>query len=156
MANVVPLPSPATTTSPRKGLRVALWIVQALLAASFALSGLMKTTTPIAELATRMSFVPILGAGVTRFIGVAELAGALGLILPALTRVLPGLTALAATGLVTVMALAAGFHVLHGEWSFLPVNVVLGGLASFVAWGRFRAAPIAARGATAPSSAATA
>ncbi len=82
-----------------------------------------------------------------RFIGAAELAGAIGLILPAATRILPKLTALAATGLVLVMILASGYHFLHGEAARTPVNFLLGGLAAFVAWGRFGRAPILARSA---------
>jgi hypothetical protein len=132
--------------SPRKGLRVALWIVQGLLALGFGLSGFMKLTVPIAELAQKMSWVAEL-PGLTRFIGVAELAGALGLILPSATRIAPKLTAWAGVGLLVVMILAAGFHVMHGEANKVPVNVILGGMAAFVAWGRFRAAPIVARSA---------
>jgi putative oxidoreductase len=71
-----------------------------------------------------------------RFIGVAELAGGLGLILPAATRIRPMLTPLAALGLATIMTLAFVFHIQRGEWDALPVNAVLGALAAFVAWGR--------------------
>jgi putative oxidoreductase len=80
-----------------------------------------------------------------RFIGVAELAGALGLLLPALTRRKPVLTAWAATGLVVVMALAGVVHIARGEPQVVPVNLVLGGMAAFIAWGRFRGARIAPR-----------
>lgn len=76
-------------------------------------------------------------------------SGALGLVLPAATRIRPRLTPVAALGLVTVMLLAVLFHVVfhvaRGEFQMLPVNVVLGGLASFVAWGRFEKVPIAPR-----------
>ncbi len=106
------------------------------------MAGFLKTTTPIAELAKNMSVPRVLGEGMTRFIGVSELAAAIGLILPALTRIRPMLTALAAAGLLVVMVLAAGYHVLEGESQGLPVVAVLGGLAAFVAWGRFRGAPI--------------
>lgn len=130
---------------PSKGLHIALWIVQALLAVAFGFSGFIKATMPIAELAKQISVPVVLGAGMTRFIGVAEIAGALGLVLPALTRIRPLLTPLAAAALVVVMVLAAGYHVWQGEMSGLPPNFVLGGLAAFVAWGRYRRAPIAAR-----------
>jgi hypothetical protein len=57
----------------------------------------------------------------------------------------PGLTPLAALGLVVVMTLAAGFHVLRGEFSAPPINLASAALAGFVAWGRGRRAPIAPR-----------
>ena len=77
-----------------------------------------------------------------RFIGISELLGAVGLILPALTKIKPLLTPLAALGLLTIMILAMGFHVSRGEAGTLPFNIVLGGLAAFVAWGRTSKAPI--------------
>lgn len=80
-----------------------------------------------------------------RFIGIAELAAAVGLILPALTRILPKLTPLAGLGLAVIMVLAAGFLVQRGEMSALPINFLLGALAAFVAWGRWRKVPIAPR-----------
>jgi len=72
-------------------------------------------------------------------------AGALGLILPAVTRIRPKLTAAAGLGLVTVMVLAAAFHLSRGEAQVLPLNLTLGALAAFVAWGRSRKAPILPR-----------
>jgi putative oxidoreductase len=137
--------SPATSAARSKALHVALWVVQVLLAAAFAMAGFLKTTTPIADLAKEMSVPRVLGEGMTRFIGVSELAAAVGLVLPALTRIRPMLTPLAAAALVVVMVLAAGYHVIQGEYQGLPVVAVLGGLAAFVAWGRFRAAPIDAK-----------
>jgi hypothetical protein len=80
-----------------------------------------------------------------RFIGISELAGAIGLILPALTRVLPVLTAWAGVGLATVMILAAGFHVSRQEWQYVPVVLTVAALAALVAWGRFKKAPLAGR-----------
>jgi len=130
--------------SPGKGLHVWLWIVQGLLAAAFLMAGGMKLFTPIAQLSQKMPWVaqaPLL----PRFIGVSEIAGALGLILPAATRVKPGLTALAALGLLTIMVLAVPFHFMQNDAAHAPIPAVLGLLAAFVAWGRFRKAPIPAR-----------
>jgi putative oxidoreductase len=127
--------------APSKTLTTSLWVVQILLALAFGMAGLMKLTTPAVELAKMLPF----SVGLARFIGVSELAGALGLLLPALTRIRPLLTPLAASGLVLVMILAAIFHILRGEFGSVPVNFILGGLASFVAWGRLSAAPITAR-----------
>ena len=80
-----------------------------------------------------------------RFIGACELLGAIGLIVPAVTRIRPGLTPLAAAGLTLVMALAVPFHVARGEFPALTVVLPLGALAAFVAWGRWKRAPIRAR-----------
>ena len=77
-----------------------------------------------------------------RFIGAAEIVGALGLLLPALTRIRPSLTPMAAGGLATIMVLATVVHLVRGEMSLVPVNLVLGGLAVFVWWGRTQKAPI--------------
>ena len=128
-----------------KGLHVALWITQALLALVFGMAGLMHETKPIAELSKTMGWTANAPEALVRFIGLAELAGALGLILPGLTRIKPGLTAWAATGLAIMMVLAGFVHISRGETSKLPLIVVLGGLAAFVAWGRFRKVPIAPR-----------
>jgi len=140
-------PSPThAIQQPNRGLHIALWTVQVLLAAMFLMGGFMKTVQPMDVLATSMPFTVVVGMPLTRFIGVSELAGALGLILPALTRIRPGFTPLAGAGLALVMLLAIGFHVAHGEFQALPKNLILGGLAAFVAWGRSRKAPIPARG----------
>lgn len=135
--------SPSVPAS--KGLNIALWIVQVLLGVAFLGAGFMKATTPIADLATKMSWVPVVGEAMTRFIGVSELLGGIGLILPAATRIQPKLTGIAGAALALVMVLAAGTHVYLGEFGVIGVNVVLGGLAGFVAWGRLVKAPIQAR-----------
>jgi putative oxidoreductase len=127
-----------------KALHVALWVAQVLLFAAFGMAGFMKLTTPIPDLAQKMAWVTAV-PHLVRFIGAAELAGALGMLLPSITRIRPGLTALAGLGLTTIMILAMAFHVSRGEASVTPANLVLGGLAAFVAWGRFRKAPIEPR-----------
>lgn len=138
-------PTLAPSSSPRaKGLDIGLWAVQIILGAMFTMAGAMKTFTPIDQLAETLPWVAEL-PGLVRFIGVSELAGGLGLILPAALRIRPGLTPLAALGLLIVMILGAGFHAMQGEWSSLPVNVVLGGLAAFVLWGRTQKLPIQPR-----------
>jgi hypothetical protein len=69
--------------------------------------------------------------------------GGVGLILPAMTGVKPKLTPLAAFGLTLVMILAAVFHIARGEYNFVPTNLVLGGVAAFIAYGRLFVRPIA-------------
>jgi uncharacterized membrane protein len=127
-----------------KGWSIGLWTVQVLLAIAFGMAGAMKTFTPIEQLAQKLPWVTEL-PNLVRFIGVSELAGALGLVLPAASRVRPVLTPIAALGLVVIMVLAAGFHIMRGEVQAVPINAVLGGLAALVAWGRLRKAPIAER-----------
>ena len=135
----------ALSHRPTKTLHLALWGAQGLLALAFLGSGSAKATQPIAELAAQMSFVNYTPEALVRFIGVVEILGALGLVLPSLTRILPRLTPLAALGLATVMLLAAGTHATHGELGMLPVNFTLGAIALFIAWGRGKASPIEAR-----------
>ena len=137
----------ATSEAPTqsKALHISLWVVQVLLAFAFGGAGLMKLTQPIADLAAKMVWPGQMPEALVRFIGLSELLGAIGLILPAVTRIKPKLTALAGAGLVVVMLLASAFHLSRGEAQVLPVNFVLGGLAAFVAWGRFKKAPIAPR-----------
>jgi len=129
---------------PSKGLHYGLWVAQVLLFAAFMMAGLMKVTTPIAELAVKMAWVAEMPA-LVRFIGTSELLGAIGVLLPAATRIKPILTPIAAAALVVVMVLAAGFHIYRGEIPQMAPSVILGLLAAFVAWGRFTKAPIAAR-----------
>lgn len=126
-------------------IHIALWIVQGLLAAAFGFAGVLKLTAPIPELAAQMGWPGDIPGLLVRFIGLSELAAALGLVLPAALRIRPMLTPLAAAGLVVVMTLAAGFHGMRGEPEALPINLALGALAAFVAWGRFRKVPIASR-----------
>jgi uncharacterized membrane protein YphA (DoxX/SURF4 family) len=125
-----------------RGLRIALWSAQIALAIVFALAGWMKVSTPAAELAKMAPGFPL---ALLRFIGIAELAGSIGIILPALTRIAPVLTPLASSGFVIVMASAGVLHLVRGQFGELAVVVVLGALAYFVAWGRFKRAPIARR-----------
>ncbi|MBN8612131.1 MAG: DoxX family protein [Deltaproteobacteria bacterium] len=137
--------SATSTTTGSRGLSIALWVVQAMLAFAFVGSGLMKLTTPHEALAAQMPWVADAPSFLPLFIGAAEVLGALGLILPSVTRIQPKLTPLAAAGLATVMVLAAATHVMYGEFFMLLPNAVLGGLAAFVAWGRFGPAAITAR-----------
>ena len=130
-----------------RGLNIGLWLVQMILGVMFGMAGVMKTTQPIAELTQKLVWPGAIPPALVRFIGTAELMGAIGLVLPSVTRIKPALTPLAAAGLVTVMALASVFHLTRGEFSAIAFNFVLGSAAAFVAWGRYRKAPIAPRGA---------
>ena len=115
----------------------ALWTVQVLLALLFVFAGGMKLVLPIEEMTKQM---PMPG-GFLRFIGVAELLGGLGLILPGLLRIRPGLTPLAAAGLVIIMIGATVVSFLVGGALMALPPLVVGILAAFVAYGRWRVAP---------------
>jgi uncharacterized membrane protein YphA (DoxX/SURF4 family) len=123
-------------------MNIALWIVQILLALAFALAGIMKVTQPIDRLETRMGWVKDVGPRGVRLIGSLEILGAIGLILPAVTGILPWLTPVAATGLALTMVGAMITHGRRGEYSGIAANLVLLVLALFVLYGRFVIVPI--------------
>ncbi len=135
----------ATPPNHSKLLHIVLWVVQIVLGLMFVSAGVMKATQPVAALAERMVWPGVVPEPLLRFIGVSEFLGGLGLILPAATRIKPVLTTFAGAGLATIMLLAIGFHAMHSELHALPINLVLGGLATFVAWGRWKKVPIAGR-----------
>lgn len=139
--------APSVAHAPSRGLHIGLWVAQIALALMFGMAGVMKSTQPIEVLAQQLVWPGAVPAAMVRLIGISELLGAIGLVLPAATRIQPRLTPLAAAGLVTVMVLAAVFHLTRGELAGIGVNAVLGAIAAFIAWGRLRKAPIPARGA---------
>ncbi|ATB27619.1 DoxX family protein [Melittangium boletus] len=128
-----------------RALHIALWVAQVLVAFAFFMAGTAKLTQPIDELAKTMSWITPSSGPLVRFIGLSEVAGALGLLLPSITRILPVLTGLAGVGCTTIMVLAAGVHLSRGEYSGLTAPIVLGGLSAFIAWGRLKKAPIPPR-----------
>ena len=119
-------------------MNLALWIIAIVLAVAFAASGLMKQFVPKDKLVTSgqgwaQDFSP---TGI-RLIGLAEILGAIGLVLPAAVHIAPILVPLAAVGLALVMAGAAAVHARRKEAPNVVVNAVLLVLAVVVAWGRF-------------------
>jgi DoxX-like family len=125
----------------RRGTTVsyALWTVQGLLAALFLFAGGMKLVLPLDAMKGPVD----LPGPFLRFIGVAEVLGALGLILPGVLRIRPGLTPLAATGLVIIMIGATAVTLAGGMIGPALLSVVVGLLAAFVAYGRWKLAPLA-------------
>jgi hypothetical protein len=123
-------------------MKVVLWILQALLAALFAWHGGLFVAPPAELVATINAQLP---PGLRLFIGVAELLGAVGLILPAATRILPLMTPLAATGLAFVTVSASVFHLARGESGSAVFAAVICVLAVVVAYVRWKVKPIAAR-----------
>jgi uncharacterized membrane protein YphA (DoxX/SURF4 family) len=129
------------------GWRMGLWSVQVALAFLFAASGGMKVfMSPEAQAAMGMKDALDIPVLLLRFIGVCEIAGAFGMILPALTRIIPRLTPLAALGFATIQILAIGFHFTRGELAMMaPINLTLLGMSLFVLWGRTQKAAITPR-----------
>ena len=119
---------------------VTLWVIQGLLAALFLFAGSMKLVLPIEAMAGPVS----LPGWFLRFIGVAEVAGAIGLIVPWLTRIQPRLTPVAAGGLVVIMAGATVITVIGGPAATAAVPFVIGLLAATVAYGRSQSAGLKA------------
>jgi hypothetical protein len=118
-------------------MNIALWTVQIILAATYAMAGAMKSTRPKEQLSERLPWVEDFGPATVRIIGIAELLGAAGLILPAATGIATILTPLAATGLAVMMALAIAIHVRRREPGGVAFAAVLLALVVFVAWCRF-------------------
>jgi len=124
----------------RAGMNIVLWIAQVLSGIVWSMTGLGKIMFYQADLwhqaVQQVHWFSAIPQGLMVFIGACEFLGGIGLILPAMTGVKPKLTPFAAMGLTTIMILAAGFHIVRGEYGFVTINVVLGGMTAFIAYGR--------------------
>jgi hypothetical protein len=123
-------------------MNIVLWVLQVLLAAAFLAHGVMFLAPP-PDIAVLMN--QSLPRWFQLFLGVAEVAAAVGLTLPGLTRVMPFLVAWAAIGIMVVMVAATGFHLMRAEYSSAAVTAVLLVMATVVAYMRGRTMPIRAR-----------
>lgn len=121
-------------------MNIVLWIIQVLLALLFLFAGVTKLVLPIEQMTKQMAMPGLF----LRFLGVVEVLGALGLILPGLFRIKPDLTPLAAAGLVIVMIGATVLSLAMGVSAAL-IPLVTGLLLVFVAYGRWRLAPLRSR-----------
>ena len=142
MAQTRDIVRPIQDASPqsRTAISVVLWIIQILLAALFLFAGVMKLVLSSEVLATPQPNQIQLPVLFLRFIGVCEVLGALGLILPGLLRIKAGLTPLAAAGLLIIMIGAVVISISGGIGMAAPAFVCLL-LLAFVAYGRWRLAP---------------
>ena len=125
-------------------MNILLWILQVVLGIYFIVYGVTHFVVPDG-LPEPIDWMYDLPNTVHYVVGTAEIAGGLGLILPSLTRIQPGLTVWAAVGLIVVMILAAIWHAGREEWDNIATNVVLGALLAFIAYGRLRLRPIRPR-----------
>jgi len=119
-----------------KPLNVVLWIVQSLLALTLAGGGIWKLVTPVADLAAKMPWMGQVSPAFLHMTAAFDILGGLGVLLPSVTRIKPGLAVVAAFGCAALMASAIVFHVSRGEAAKTPFNFVLLALSLFVAWGR--------------------
>lgn len=119
-----------------------LWVAQVLLALGMVSAGVIKL---ISDDATLTSFYPIFPALFIRFIGICEVLGAIGVIVPSVLRIRPELTPLAAAGLAIIMAGAVISTIAMAAASMIASPLILFLLAVFVAYGRWKLAPITPR-----------
>jgi putative oxidoreductase len=117
-------------------INISLWITQIVLAVLL-LSGAIMKFLPIEKISVMMPWTGEVPAWMVRALGLIDLSGAAGLILPGLFRIKPILTAWTALGIITLMFSAVTFHVSRGEAPVIGVNVFCMVLAGFIAWGRF-------------------
>ena len=118
-------------------MNIALWIAQGLLAAMYLMAGSMKTFQT-AKAKAQFPWAKDRADGFIRFVGISELLGSLGLILPLITGVLPWLTILAAVGLILIQLLAIFTeHLPKKEYSVIPVNIILIAISAFIVIGRW-------------------
>ena len=121
-----------------------LWALQILLAVAFLAHGLLFLFPPAAIAAQMNASLP---RWFQLFLGVAEVLAAVGLTLPGVTRIQPGLVPCASAGIMIVMVSATAFHVMRGEWTSAVTTLVLLLMATIVTYGRWRVRPILARSA---------
>jgi uncharacterized membrane protein YphA (DoxX/SURF4 family) len=118
-------------------MNIALWIAQVLLAALYGMAGIMKTFQT-AKAKEQLPWAKNRSEGFVRFVGGSELLGALGLLLPLATGLLPWLTVLAAVGLTLIQLLAIFTeHLPKKEYNVIPINIVLIAISVFIVIGRW-------------------
>lgn len=125
-------------------MNIVFWIIQALVALAFLAAGSMKTFLPISTLSKNLTWTSHAPALLVRFIGICEILGGLGLILPPLFHILPWLTIAAAVGLALIMVGAIVFHVVRKEGATVTPSVVLLILAILIIVGRTAIVPFVA------------
>jgi len=127
-------------------MNIVLWIIQILLALMFLFAGGTKLVLPLDVLKSMGSPNQVVLPGLLlRFIGVCEVLGALGLVLPGLLRIRPGLTPLAASGLLIIMIGAVALTIVGDGVAMAIAPLIFGVLCAFVAYGRWHLSPLRGR-----------
>src|SRR4051812_5439335 len=120
-------------------MNILLWVLQVFLALAFAAHGWLLLAPPAAMVAQMNATMP---RWFQIFLGIAEVLAAVGLTLPAITRIQPWLVSAAAAGVMIVMVCATGFHLMRGEVSSAIITLVLLAIATFVAYMRSTGTPV--------------
>ena len=136
----------ASRQTAARPLNIALWAAQLLVATPFVFFGAMKLVSPIATLSPIMPWTGQVPELMVRALGVVDVAGGLGLILPGLTGIRPDLVRLAAIGSIALQIAAGLFHLSRGEAAMVPLNLLLLALLAFILWGRTTKGPIVRTG----------
>lgn len=124
--------------TPSKALNIALWLAQAILAASLIWAASLKLFQPIEKLALMWPWVAQVSMTLVKFTGIVDLLGAVGLIIPTLIHAKSKLTPFTASGIIVLMICAGIFHIVRGEASVIGVNIVFAAIAAFITWGRLK------------------
>ena len=130
--------APVTTDSGHKELlNVSVWLAQGLISVSLCVSGVVKLLMPVPRIAKVFSWTGQVSKSFLRFIGVGDLAGGVGIILPTLTHIHPQLSDVAALSCMLLQVLAIRFHAQSKEITDTPFNFFVLFLSAFVLWGRW-------------------
>ncbi len=122
-------------------MNTLLWVMQGFLFVAFGAAGLMKLTMPIDKLTALLTWPGAVPEFLVRAVGAAELAGAMGVFLPALMRMQAWITPYAAMGLATAMICAVGYHLMLFQGKMMVPSMILGIIAGYVAYGRDKVVP---------------
>ncbi|MBV9227861.1 MAG: DoxX family protein [Chloroflexi bacterium] len=122
-------------------MNITLWIIQALVAILFLIVGYLKAFQPLDTLAKSFKWIPSFPPSFVRFLGICEILGAIGIVLPPLTHILPWLAIAAAVGFILAAGGGAIVHIARREYAVIVPNIILVILSAFVIYGRLTLAP---------------
>lgn len=125
-------------------MNIGLWVAQGLISLILIWAGYTKLFQPIEETAKMLPWA-LDNPGLLKFTGIIDLLGGIGIVLPAALKIQPKLTVFAAYGTIVLMIAASVFHISRGEASLIGMNIFFMIVAGFIAWGRTKKAPIAAK-----------
>ncbi len=131
-----------TQTNSFNGLNILTWLIQIAVAGLFIMAGAIKLTQPLAEVSANIPWAADVPSIFVRIIGLVDLIGGLGLLLPSVLRIQPHYAYCAAWSLCFVMLLAVVFHLIRGEFAAIAVNLILLALLYFIGWARYKKVPI--------------